>query len=210
MPVCLRQPALEKLLPSGILVGLTVSVILFPLATFGLVDLLSLRHERAYEKWIQRQPPHYRYTISVAGTFIFTKFQVEVLNGNPVQLTDLVNGYSVAMLPHPAWSHMPGYLQIRNHLLIENLFIDIHMGTVLRRSAKNFMGRANPALYRAMVNRGWLPGGWMGCDPAFPQVRYNKIYAYPEELNLHGNPCSALIEQSQPLKITIEDFQTLP
>jgi hypothetical protein len=176
----------------------------------GSAESLYLRHQRAYQRWIQRQPTHYRYQVKIDSPLLYLHYLVTMRDGQMVQVSNMLSGSAVNLEPRTSHTYMPGYYLVANHLLIDSLFYQIRESTGPPRSVKSFLGRSSPTLYSSLVTAGWLPEGWQGCQPAFPEVHYNPTYGYPEQLYLFGHPCESSDELQVPVKISISDFQVLP
>jgi hypothetical protein len=193
-----------------ILAGFFSFGLLACLAPVSVYDTLVLRHQRAYQRWLQRQPAHYRYQIRLDSPYLYIHYRVVVRAGKPVQVTNMLSGNAVNMTPNTANTYLPGYQTLVGHMLIDDLFGHIRYGTALPRSARGLIGRGYPTFYAGLVGAGWLPDGWQGCSPAFPKARYNRVYGYPEELTLFGQPCAGSSELRAAIKIQIHSFQVLP
>jgi len=174
------------------------------------LDTLYFRHSRAASLWSQEKPIHYRYTVEVQSSVWVTRYQVEILNDRVVSMIDLDTGS-----PAEFWLVAPtGYLQsntsLWDFLIIDKLLGQIRLATRTPRSVKSFAARLEPGLYAQAVRSGWVDSNWLGCEIAYPAVRYNPDYGYPLDLFLPGNPCSWILEQKIPAHIQILAFQSLP
>ncbi len=207
----MNSPArLRRWLTFAILGGLIGLVVLPCLSGAAVYNQLHYRHVRAYRLWQLRQPNHYDYILSYLGSVTYQTYQVEVLGGKLVRLTDMATGNSLNMPSPASSSFIPINAWVNNNLMIDDMFHHILADIKIPSSMKAFISRTNPAFYTQLTATGWLPNGIASCDPAFPQAEYHPVYGFPEELFLAGEPCSTLLGYNYPVHLKVEAFRVLP
>jgi hypothetical protein len=205
-----KTKRLERLVWAAVLASLAGLVSLPCVFSGAAYNYLHYRHVRAYNLWVERQPDHYAYILNLLGSVTYQTYQVEVRAGKLVKLTDMNTGNSVTFSGPSATRFPPNNTWIGNHLLIDDLFLQIQTATRLPKSVQAFVQRANPVFYNRLSAAGWLPWGSVSCDPVYPKATYDPVYGFPEEVFLEGNPCASLDEASYPVHVKIEDLQVLP
>jgi len=201
---------LRRWLTFAVLGGLALLAALPCLSGAAVYNQLHYRHVRAYQRWQVRQPYHYSYILSFLGSVTYQTYQVEVLGGKLVRLTDMATGGTLDVPSSASSSFIPINAWVNNNLMIDDMFLHILADIHPPNSVKAFISRANPAFYTRLTAAGWLPNGIASCDPGFPQAEYHPVYGFPEELFLAGEPCTSLLEYSYPVHLKIEAFQVLP